>query len=86
MEDIVDTGHTMVGLIETLKRFNPNSIRVASLLLKRTPKSNGYIPDYVGFAIPDAFVVGYCLDYNEVFRDLDHICIISEQGKTKYAV
>jgi hypoxanthine phosphoribosyltransferase len=38
------------------------------------------------FAIPDQFVVGYALDYNEVFRDLDHICVISDVGKKKYAV
>lgn len=67
----------MVKLLERLKQYNPKSVKVTSLLVKKTSRSNGYVPDYVGFAIPDAFVVGYALDYNEYFRDLDHICVIS---------
>ncbi|KAI9203264.1 phosphoribosyltransferase-like protein [Polychytrium aggregatum] len=86
VEDIIDTGNTMVALIKKLKNYEPASIRVVSLLLKKTPHSNGYIPDYVGFSIPDLFVVGYALDYNENFRDLDHICVINEHGKAHYAV
>ncbi|KAJ3220115.1 hypoxanthine phosphoribosyltransferase 1 [Dinochytrium kinnereticum] len=86
VEDIVDSGQTMVALINRLRQYEPASIKVVSLLLKKTTRSNNYIPDYVGFAIPDLFVVGYALDYNEVFRDLDHICVISEVGKAKYAV
>ncbi|KAJ1976751.1 hypothetical protein H4R34_003861 [Dimargaris verticillata] len=86
VEDIIDTGNTMVRLLKHLEQYSPASVRVASLLLKKTPLSCGYIPDYVGFAIPDAFVVGYALDYNEHFRDLDHICVINETGKTKYAI
>ncbi|ORZ02442.1 phosphoribosyltransferase-like protein [Syncephalastrum racemosum] len=77
VEDIIDTGKTMVKLLQKLDTYKPKSVRVTSLLVKKTPRSNGYIPDYVGFAIPDAFVVGYALDYNEYFRDLDHICVIS---------
>ncbi|KAI8380911.1 phosphoribosyltransferase-like protein [Radiomyces spectabilis] len=77
VEDIIDTGATMIQLLEKLKEYKPKSIRVTSLLIKKTSRSNGYIPDYVGFAIPDAFVVGYALDYNEYFRDLDHICVIN---------
>ncbi|KAJ3370553.1 hypoxanthine phosphoribosyltransferase 1 [Kappamyces sp. JEL0680] len=86
VEDIVDTGKTMVALIELLQKYQPASIKVCSLLLKRTTRSNSYVPDYVGFSIPDAFVIGYGLDYNEVFRDLEHIAVINETGKRKYAV
>ncbi|KAJ1656817.1 hypothetical protein IWQ61_003683 [Dispira simplex] len=86
VEDIIDTGNTMVRLLNRLRKIEPASIRVTSLLLKKTSKSCGYIPEYVGFAIPDAFVVGYALDYNEHFRDLDHICVINDTGKEKYAV
>ncbi|KAJ3283375.1 hypoxanthine phosphoribosyltransferase 1 [Borealophlyctis nickersoniae] len=86
VEDIVDTGRTMVALINRLCQYEPASIKVVSLLLKKTDRSNKYIPDYVGFAIPDLFVVGYCLDYNEHFRDLDHIAVISDHGKEAYAV
>ena len=59
VEDIVDTGNTMIALIALLKKYEPNSIKVASLLLKRTERSNGYEPDFVGFSIPDLFVIGY---------------------------
>jgi len=83
-EDIIDTGRTMNKLLNTLSRYEPKSVSVATLLRKRTPLSNGYRPDYVCFEIPDRFVVGYALDYNEYFRDLDHICEISEIGKEKY--
>jgi hypoxanthine phosphoribosyltransferase len=86
VEDIVDTGRTILKLLSLIKPHNPKSVRVASLLLKRTPLNVGYCPDYFGFSIPDQFVVGYSLDYNEIFRDLAHICIISKSGKQKYAV
>ncbi|KAJ2453390.1 hypothetical protein EV183_002247 [Coemansia sp. RSA 2336] len=86
VEDIIDTGNTMKKLLERLQQYNIKSVKVASLLLKKTPLSCGYVPDYVGFAVPDLFVVGYCLDYNDIFRDLDHICAISETGKSTYAI
>ncbi|XP_052796703.1 hypoxanthine-guanine phosphoribosyltransferase-like [Mya arenaria] len=85
VEDIVDTGNTITKLLSILKKVNPKSIKVASLLVKRTSRSIGYRPDYAGFEIPDAFVVGYALDYNEYFRDLNHICVINQHGKDKYA-
>ncbi|TPX73335.1 hypoxanthine phosphoribosyltransferase [Chytriomyces confervae] len=86
VEDIVDTGRTMVALLERLKQYEPASVKVVSMLVKRTPESNGYVPDYFGFSVPDYFVVGYGLDYNEYFREMEHICIISDVGKVKYAV
>lgn len=86
VEDIVDTGKTMQRLLNTLAKFEPKSVKVASLLIKRHDKGTGYRPDYVGFEIPNKFVVGYALDYNEYFRDLGHICIINENGKKKYSV
>ncbi|XP_012823623.2 hypoxanthine-guanine phosphoribosyltransferase isoform X1 [Xenopus tropicalis] len=84
VEDIIDTGKTMKTLLAMLKKYNPKMVKVASLLVKRTPRSVGYRPDFVGFEVPDKFVVGYALDYNEYFRDLNHICVISEDGKEKY--
>jgi len=84
VEDIIDTGKTMKTLLELLKQYKPKMVKVASLLVKRTPRSVGYRPDFVGFEVPDKFVVGYALDYNEYFRDLNHICVISETGKEKY--
>lgn len=75
----------MVKLLNTLEKFKPKSVKVVSLLVKRTALACGYRPDYAGFEIPDHFVVGYALDYNEYFRDLPHICVINETGKIKYA-
>lgn len=90
VEDIIDTGRTMAKLLDLLNQYEPKQVKVASLLLKRQPNSNGYQPDCklslfflvyhhslltllcadCGFEIPDKFVVGYALDFNERFRDL----------------
>uniref|UniRef100_A0A3Q2QYK4 Hypoxanthine phosphoribosyltransferase n=1 Tax=Fundulus heteroclitus TaxID=8078 RepID=A0A3Q2QYK4_FUNHE len=86
VEDIVETGRTMQTLLSLLSECNPKMVKVVSLLVKRTPRSSGYRPDYIGFEVPDAFLVGYALDYNEYFRDLCHICILNDQAKEKYKV
>ncbi|RMC04883.1 hypothetical protein DUI87_18058 [Hirundo rustica rustica] len=86
VEDIVGTGRTMKVLLNNIEKYKPKMIKVASLLVKRTSRPDGYRPDYYGFEIPDLFVVGYALDYNEHFRDLNHICVINDHGKTKYRV
>ena len=76
----------MVKLLGLLEKYNPKSVRVCSLLVKRTPHSNGYEPDYAGFSIPEKFVVGYALDLNEHFRDLEHICVFKPSSLPKYSV
>ncbi|XP_058292594.1 phosphoribosyltransferase domain-containing protein 1 isoform X1 [Hylobates moloch] len=86
VEDVVGTGRTMKALLSNIEKYKPNMIKVASLLVKRTPRSDGFRPDYAGFEIPNLFVVGYALDYNEYFRDLNHICVINEHGKEKYRI
>ncbi|XP_068557863.1 phosphoribosyltransferase domain-containing protein 1b isoform X2 [Cebidichthys violaceus] len=83
---IVGTGKTMETLLKHVEAFRPKMIKVAGLLVKRVPHNTACLPDYVGFEIPDRFVVGYALDYNEYFRDLNHICVISESGKMKYKI
>ncbi|XP_041659882.1 phosphoribosyltransferase domain-containing protein 1b isoform X2 [Cheilinus undulatus] len=83
---IVGTGKTMKALLKHVEAFRPKMIKVAGLLVKRVPHNTACLPDYVGFEIPDQFVVGYALDYNEYFRDLNHICVISESGKMKYKI
>ncbi|KAK0049438.1 hypoxanthine-guanine phosphoribosyltransferase-like isoform X1 [Biomphalaria pfeifferi] len=85
VEDIIDTGRTMKQLLELLESVGPKSVKVASLLVKRTKDNVGYRPDYIGFEVPNLFVVGYALDFNEYFRDLTHICVINENGKKKYS-
>ncbi|EQC36483.1 hypothetical protein SDRG_05937 [Saprolegnia diclina VS20] len=85
VEDIIDTGKTMAKLVPYLSASEPASIKVSSLLEKRNPESCGFLADFVGFSIPDKFVIGCCLDYNEIFRDLDHICVINNAGIAKWA-
>ena len=84
VEDIVDTGKTLHALVKLIKQYSPKSIKVVSLLIKRLKESSKFTPDYVGFSIPEKFVVGYCLDYNEHFRDLPHICVLNSKGIEKY--
>ncbi|XP_033838943.1 phosphoribosyltransferase domain-containing protein 1b isoform X1 [Periophthalmus magnuspinnatus] len=86
VEAIVGTGKTMKTLLKHVQAFKPNMIKVAGLLVKRVSQNSSFLPDYVGFEIPNRFVVGYALDYNEYFRDLNHICVISDSGKSKYKV
>ncbi|KAG7280244.1 hypothetical protein CRUP_035371 [Coryphaenoides rupestris] len=83
---IVDTGKTIKAVLKHVETFQPKMVKVAALLVKRVPNIAENLPDYVGFEIPDRFVVGYALDYNEYFRDLNHICVISEVGKLKYKI
>ncbi|XP_048692919.2 phosphoribosyltransferase domain-containing protein 1 isoform X2 [Caretta caretta] len=85
-KDIIGTGRTMKALLNSIEKYKPKMIKVASLLVKRTSQPDGYRPDYYGFEIPNLFVVGYALDYNEHFRDLNHICVINDNGKGKYKV
>lgn len=73
VEDIVDTGQTMDFLVRYLKKKNPNSIKVCSLLEKPENRQKDIKIDYLGFTIPDNFVVGYGLDLDESYRNLPHI-------------
>uniref|UniRef100_A0A1A8I3K2 Hypoxanthine phosphoribosyltransferase n=2 Tax=Nothobranchius TaxID=28779 RepID=A0A1A8I3K2_NOTKU len=86
VEAIVDTGKTMMALLKHVETFGPKMVKVAGLLVKRVSNMAGSLTDYVGFEIPNRFVVGYALDYNEYFRDLNHICVISKTGKMKYKI
>lgn len=73
IEDIVDQGHTIDYLIQTLTEKNPASIKIASLLLKPEAYKYTHPIDYLGFEIPNDFVVGYGLDYNQMGRNLPAI-------------
>ncbi|KAG9509993.1 Hypoxanthine-guanine phosphoribosyltransferase [Fragariocoptes setiger] len=85
VEDIIDTGLTMGTLLKVLAKEEPKTVRVASLFYKRTEKNvTNYRPHYIGIEVPDLFIVGCNLDYNDYFRDLQHVCVISQTGKNKY--
>jgi hypoxanthine phosphoribosyltransferase len=73
IEDIVDTGLTLRFLLDTLRPRHPATLRVATLLDKPSRRRVEIAPDYVGFTIPDVFVVGYGLDLDQRFRHLPHV-------------
>ena len=76
VDDIFDTGRTMVRLVELLKQQNPASLRTAVLLWKEGRSEVDIQPDFHGFQIPDVFVVGYGLDYNDDYRHLPQIQVL----------
>ena len=78
VEDIVDSGVTLNYLLHVLEQRKPRSIRIAALLDKPERRLRPVHVSYVGFAIPDKFVVGYGLDYAEKYRNLDAICVLAE--------
>lgn len=76
VEDILDTGLTLSYLLRILRQRKPKSLRVAALLDKPSRRIKKVKADYVGFTIPNEFVVGYGLDYAERYRNLKDICIL----------
>lgn len=77
VEDILDTGNTLHQLTKMLKERNPASLKVCVLLDKPARREQEIYADYVGYTIPDAFVVGYGLDYAEEYRNLPYIGVLS---------
>jgi hypoxanthine phosphoribosyltransferase len=80
VEDIVDSGITLNYLMHVLEQRRPKSLRVAALLDKPERRVRPVPVSYVGFQIPDQFVVGYGLDYAEKYRNLDDICVLEGAG------
>ena len=76
IEDIIDSGLTLHYLVDLLKRRNPRSLRICSLLNKERTRLKNVPVDYQGFVIPDKFVVGYGLDYAQRYRNLPYIGIL----------
>ena len=77
VEDIVDTGNTLVKLHEILVEKKPRSIKIATLLYKPEAYKKSYPIDYVGLEIPNAFVLGYGLDYDGLGRNLNSIYVLN---------
>jgi hypoxanthine phosphoribosyltransferase len=78
VDDIFDTGRTIVRLLDELQQYRPASIRTAVLLWKQGRGEVDVTPDYFGFQIPNAFVVGYGLDYDDDYRHLPDIAVLEE--------
>lgn len=76
VEDIVDTGLTLKYITEILRNRNPRSLKICCLLDKPSRRKADISPDYVGYIIPDKFVVGYGLDYAEQYRNYPDVYIL----------
>ena len=77
-EDIIDSGKTLSYLIPVLKKRNPKSIEICTLLNKPERREVEVDVKYTGFSIPDEFVVGYGLDYAQKYRNLPYIGIVED--------
>jgi hypoxanthine phosphoribosyltransferase len=78
LDDILDTGQTLAYLVDHLKDLGAASIRTAVLLRKKARQQAPVEPDYCGFEIPNVFVVGYGLDYNDEYRHLPYIGVLKD--------
>jgi hypoxanthine phosphoribosyltransferase len=78
VEDIVDTGVTLTYLMQVFRQRKPKSLRIAAFLDKPERRQRPVKVDYVGFSVPDEFLVGYGLDYAEDYRNLRDVCVVSE--------
>jgi hypoxanthine phosphoribosyltransferase len=79
-EDIADTGQTLKYIKETLLKRNPASLKICAFLDKKAHRQVDFKPDYVGFEIPDKFVVGYGLDYDNKYRNLPYIAAFKKES------
>lgn len=78
VDDIFDTGHTLQQLVAALRRREPASIRTAALLIKEGRSEVDMKPDFHCFEIPDVFVIGYGMDYNDDYRHLPFVGVLDE--------
>jgi len=79
VEDIIDTGRTLHYITENLKTRHPRSLRICTLLDKPSRRQIDIPLDYVGFAIPNKFVIGYGLDFAEIYRNLPYIGVLKRE-------
>jgi hypoxanthine phosphoribosyltransferase len=86
VEDLIDTGRTMLTLMEKLRQIATADLRLAVALYKRNQEGISVDCDFVGFSVPDDLLVGYCKDYNDNFTDLAHLCWLNELGKSTFRV
>ena len=79
VEDIIDTGNTLCYLLENLRVRQPKSLKLCTILSKPSRREIELEVDYVGFEIPNEFVIGYGLDYDEHYRNLDFIGVLKRE-------
>ena len=78
VDDILDTGKTLSGIIQKLSEYNPLSIKVCVLLNKRARREREIVPDFCCFDIEDKFVVGYGLDFDNRYRNLPYVAVLKD--------
>ncbi|MBQ0014277.1 MAG: hypoxanthine phosphoribosyltransferase [Oscillospiraceae bacterium] len=83
VEDILDTGRTLSSLIKILKMRNPNSVKICTFLDKPERRLADISADYVGACVPDEFVVGYGLDYDEIYRNIPYLGVLKPEVYSK---
>ena len=76
IDDIFDTGNTLQEVTQLISEHQPSSLRSAVLLLKTGCQQVDWRPDFIAFDIPDKFVVGYGLDYNDIYRNLPYLAVL----------
>jgi len=81
VDDIADSGLTMKFVLDHLKNKNPNSIRSCVLLDKPERRRVELEPDYIGFTIPDKFVVGYGLNYGDYYRNIPYVFVVTDEDR-----
>ncbi len=81
VDDITDSGLTMKYVMEHLKTKNPTTVKCCVLLDKPDRRQVDLVPDYLGFTIPDKFVVGYGLNYGDYYRNVPYVFVVTEQDR-----
>lgn len=76
VEDITDSGVTMHALLKVLRTRGAKTLKVCTLLDKPARRKVDFVPDYIGFSIPDEFIIGYGLDYAQKYRNIPEVCVI----------
>ncbi|HPP87140.1 MAG TPA: hypoxanthine phosphoribosyltransferase [bacterium] len=76
IDDILDTGHTFAKLVEEIQKYQPKSLKIAAFLDKPSRRIVEVKLDYCGFVVPNEFVVGYGLDFNQKYRNLPYIGVL----------
>jgi hypoxanthine phosphoribosyltransferase len=83
VEDIINSGLTMAYVVNNLKAREPKSIKVCTMFDKTEKRRNDFRPDYVGFPIPNIYIIGYGMDYKDQYRNLPYIATLGDDQETQ---
>jgi hypoxanthine phosphoribosyltransferase len=86
VEDMVDRGKTLAKVSDLIRQKNPASLKIVVLAYKRNPENTFILPDFIGFSLPNEWIVGYNIDYNGHFRDFQHVAVLNDKGKDAFRI